>query len=211
MKVDLLSASALIQKNVKSLDGEGALKICQDFYASLENAPSVDSVYNEFLAAGGQSVVYRCGTTDEATLPSETASKIYNTVDDKNMTEIELIARATADAGVRHPLYYFHPNGYIEEFLAGKVDMWKSQEADSLTVRDPQILNGLARNLGKLHSIELDSIDKERYKRPGEGWSNTRELKAHFDILKFILITDIWNYGVSYEVSQQKENLELNF
>ena len=201
MRVDLLSASALIQKNAKSLDSEGALKVCQDFYALLEKAPPVDSVYNEFLAAGGQSVVYRCGTTDETTLPSETASKIYNTLDDKNMTEIELISRATAAAGVRVPLYYFHQNGFIEEFLAGKIDMWKSQESDSLTVRHPQILNGLARNLGKLHSVEIDSIDKERYTRPGEGWSNTRELKAHFDVLKYIMITDIWNYGFSYEVN----------
>ena len=50
---------------------------------------------------GGQSRLYRCHTTNNGTEPAETASKLYLTTNDKNMTELQIINSAASDAGVR--------------------------------------------------------------------------------------------------------------
>ena len=96
------------------------------------------------------------------------------------MTEIEIINRATASAGIRAPVYYFHSGGFIEEFLSGKVNLWKSQEDKSLTVRDRAVWSNVARLIAEMHSLELDTIDKAKYTRPSEGWWNTRLIREHF-------------------------------
>ena len=47
MRADFFSSLALHQQNAKTnrqLDESGALQVCQDFYASLESAPPVDTV-----------------------------------------------------------------------------------------------------------------------------------------------------------------------
>ena len=158
-------------------------------------------MFNEFLAAGGQSTIYRCGTSNEGTVPAVTANKVYYTLEDKNMTEIEIINRATADAGIRAPVYYFHENGFIEEFLSDKIDMWKSQEEGILNVRDREIWTNVAKKVGQMHSIELNNIDKEKYKRGGEGWWNTREIQEHFSTMKFIMSSDFFSNGFTLEVT----------
>ena len=199
MRADFLATLLSGQSRVARQDDNGAaaLQVCQDFYATLTNAPPVDTVYNEFLAAGGQSTIYRCGTIDATTEPAVTASKIYYTMEDKNMTEIEIINRATADAGIRAPVYYFHENGFIEEFLAGKVDLWKAQ---TLNVTDRAIWANLAQRVGRMHSLELDSIDKEKYLRGIEGWWNTRLIREHFNTLNFVMSNDFFGNGFTLEV-----------
>ena len=202
MKADLLAKFLRYQaSNVERSpeDEANAMAICQEFYATLD-AP-LDSVYNEFLAAGGQSTIYRCGTTNSTIEPAVTASKIFYTVDDKNMTELEIINRATADAGVRAPLYYFHENGFIEEFLSGKLDLWKTQEKGLLTVRDREIWSNVAKNVGEMHAIELDNIDQEKYLHGIEGWWNTHEIAEHFTTLQFVMKNDYFGNGHTYDVS----------
>merc|ERR1712227_191484 len=77
-------------------------RLCQGFYADL--GVSKDDVTNEQIAGGGQGYVFRCATTEDVE-PSVTAMKYYYTVEDKNMTELELVNTALNDAGVRPTLY----------------------------------------------------------------------------------------------------------
>ena len=47
MRADFFASLALNQRNAKisrQLDESGALQVCQDFYASLDNAPPADTV-----------------------------------------------------------------------------------------------------------------------------------------------------------------------
>ena len=159
---------------------EESLAVCQDFYASLVNPPPLETVYNSFLAEGGQSYIYRCGTSHNSTVPHITANKYFKSVLDKNLTEIEIINRASAAAGIRAEVYYFHENGFIEEFLSGKQNLWQSEANSGLTVRDREIWSNAAKLIAQMHSLELPNIDKDKYKRPTEGWWNTRLIKEHF-------------------------------
>ena len=166
---------------------EEALAVCHDFYSSLATPPPLETVYNSFLAEGGQSYIYRCGTSNNSTVPLLTANKYFKSVIDKNLTEIEIINRASAAAGIRADVYYFHPNGFIEEFLSGKQNLWQSEANGGLTVRDREVWSNAAKLIAQMHSIELDDIDKEKYKRPSEGSWNTRLIKEHFtDMLWFV-------------------------
>ena len=49
-----------------------------------------------------------------------TAQKIYYQTEDKNLTELAIVNTELSDAGVRAPLYWFHDQGYFEEFLGHK-------------------------------------------------------------------------------------------
>lgn len=209
MKVDFLAQLATLTRDGDQGEDKAAeaLEVCRDFYATLgADAPHVDTVYNDFLAAGGQSTIYKCGTTNSTIEPSVTASKIFFTVEDKNMTELEIINRATADAGVRAPLYYFHENGFIEEFLAGKVDLWGSQ---TLHVTDRQVWSQVADRVGRLHSIQLDDIDQDKYKHGIEGWWNTRNINEHFDMLKWVMENDYFGNGFTLEVATIKRTVNI--
>jgi len=213
MRADFLATFFGSQNGVARQDdgaAEAALQVCQDFYATLTNAPPVDTIYNEFLAAGGQSNIYRCGTTDATTEPAVTASKIFYSVEDKNMTEIEIINRATAEAEIRAPVYYFHETGFIEQFLAGKVDLWQAQ---TLNATDRAIWTNLAQRLGRMHSLELDNIDQEKYLRGIEGWWNTRQIHEHFETMNFVMSSNLFMNGFTQEVFLRDINItqsELN-
>lgn len=49
-----------------------------------------------------------------------TAQKIYYSTEDKNLTELAIVNTELSDSGVRAPLYWFHDQGYFEEFLGHK-------------------------------------------------------------------------------------------
>ena len=46
--------------------------------------------------------------------------KVYYTLDDKNITEMQTVGYAVSEAGIRAPLYWYHDAGYFEEYLAHK-------------------------------------------------------------------------------------------
>ena len=52
--------------------------------------------------------------------PSITAQKIYYSTEDKNLTELAIVNTELSNAGVRATLYWFHDQGYFEEFLGHK-------------------------------------------------------------------------------------------
>ena len=100
-----------------SLDDLQAIgdSVCQEFYASIGVQSS--DVNNEYVANGGQGVVFRCWTTQKDVEPQETASKVYFDTSYMNMTQLELVNTAVNSTGVRPTLYMFHENGYVEEWL----------------------------------------------------------------------------------------------
>ena len=113
------------------------------------------------------------------------AQKLYYTTDDKNITEIALInegmisltssklkwsrsyfieyrklKKAVSDGGVRAPLYWFHDNGYFEEFLGHKKDLWF--HPTGLALNDEIIWSKAAENFGLLHRISIPDIDQSK-------------------------------------------------
>ena len=56
----------------------------------------------------------------ENVYPSITAQKIYYSTEDKNLTELSIVNTELSNAGIRAPLYWFHDEGYFEEFLGHK-------------------------------------------------------------------------------------------
>ena len=79
----------------------------------------------------------------------ENSVKVYYTVDDKNITEMQAVGYAVSEAGIRAPLYWFHAAGYFEEFLGHKKDMW--EHPTGLRIDDEKILEKTAKNLAELH------------------------------------------------------------
>jgi len=153
-------------------------RLCQGFYADL--GVSKDDVTNEQIAGGGQGYVFRCATTEDVE-PSVTAMKYYYTVEDKNMTELELVNTALNDAGVRPTLYKWLPErGYIEQWLGDYSDLWSSE----LTMYD--LRHQVAAELAKMHSMEIPGLNKLKYTEPLKAngqlnWMwNTRLGRFHF-------------------------------
>ena len=106
--------------------------------------------------------VFKCECNSNEINPSIVAQKLYYTTDDKNITEIALINEAVSDGGVRAPLYWFHDNGYFEEFLGHKKDLWF--HPTGLALNDKIVWSKTAENFGLLHRISIPDIDqiKER-------------------------------------------------
>ena len=74
-------------------------------------------IENSHVANGGQSTIFKCSTSEDGIHPQVAASKVFYTTADKNMTELGIINTELSNAGVRYPLYWFHDNGFFEEFL----------------------------------------------------------------------------------------------
>ena len=74
--------------------------------------------------------------------------------------------KAVSDGGVRAPLYWFHDNGYFEEFLGHKKDLWF--HPTGLALNDKIVWSKTAENFGLLHRISIPDIDQSK-----EGVSKT--------------------------------------
>ena len=104
--------------------------------------------------------VFKCECNSNEINPSIVAQKLYYTTDDKNITEIALINEAVSDGGVRAPLYWFHDNGYFEEFLGHKKDLWF--HPTGLALNDKIVWSKTAENFGLLHRISIPDIDQSK-------------------------------------------------
>ena len=71
---------------------------------------------------------------------------------------------------------------FFEEFLEDKVDFHKT----NWSLVDSEIIYQSAKAVALVHSTEVDQLDKEVYTRAFEGWWNTREAKAHFDLMHLL-------------------------
>jgi len=161
--------------------------VCREFYASRE----VDSsdVNNDYVANGGQGIVFRCWTTRTDVNPQETASKVYFDTSYMNMTQLELVNTAVNQTGVRPTLYMFHEYGYIEEWLGDYKDFNSGKVSMKLWEVEKEVANRLA----LVHSTEVEGIPKDSHVT-GEAWWNTRTVKLHFGILENVLSTEEkWN------------------
>ena len=104
--------------------------------------------------------VFKCECNSNEINTSIVAQKLYYTTDDKNITEIALINEAVSDGGVRAPLYWFHDNGYFEEFLGHKKDLWF--HPTGLALNDKIVWSKTAENFGLLHRISIPDIDQSK-------------------------------------------------
>ena len=149
-------------------------------------AKDVTLIENTHIANGGQSTIFKCSTSEEGIFPHQAASKLFYTTEDKNMTEYEIINTELFNAGVRVPLYWFHDDGFFEEFLEKKSDLWNTH----IDISDPVIRRRTAEEFGKVHSVTIDSIQQTRYTRAYEGWWNTRHIREHFDVMQLVYGSD---------------------
>jgi len=178
--------------------------LCEIYYEEFHGITDFSLVNNSYIAAGGQGMVFKCECAKEGIEPAVTAQKVYYTVSDKNITEMQAVGYAVSEAGIRAPLYWYHDAGYFEEFLGHKKDLW--DHSTGVRVDDQQVWRKTAKNLGELHQVNIDGIDKEKYTKPYSfetsgmsGFWNTREIKQFFAEMEIIM--------ASPNIEKNKENL----
>lgn len=169
-KVSKSTAQLDVDETVK----QDADRICKEFYA--EKSVTSDSVTISMVAQGGQGYIFKCETSNQDVDPQVTALKYYYTVDDKNMTELELINTATNEAGVRPTLYKWHERGYIEQWLGDYADLWSPTAPMNMY----QLRFRAGAELAKMHSIDVSTINKRKYTEFTHWMWNTRNINFHF-------------------------------
>ena len=90
------------------------------------------------------------------------------------MTDMGLIRTEVSAGGVGAELFWFHNEGYFEEFLGHKSGLsrvWNiifesyclsdlKDHPTGITIADKNIWSAHAAEIGKLHAIPVDDIDK---------------------------------------------------
>ena len=91
-----------------------------------------------------------------------------------NETEIALVNLQLSEQGARNKVYKWTETEKIEELL---VDM-----DDSPDLGDSEVQRAVARRLAKMHSANIEGIDKGRYREATDaGFWNTYHIKFHFE------------------------------
>merc|ERR1719447_1152132 len=165
--------------------------LCKDFFREFHGVMNSELVTNVEINNGHQGNVYRCAC-DECTNvnPNVVAQKLFRDekLDKFNMTDMGLIRTAVSAGGIGAELFWFHDAGYFEEFLGHKSDL--KHHPTGITIADRNIWSAHAAEIGKLHAIAVDDIDKERYttfefaEDTGPGGANTRQIIHHFNSIE---------------------------
>ena len=66
------------------------------------------------------------------------------------------LLQAVSEAGVRPPLYWFHDQGYFEEFLGHKTDLNKYPGQ----IYREDVLLQIAKNLADMHKVDVPNINQ---------------------------------------------------
>jgi len=168
-----------------------ANRLCKDFFRDFHGVMNPELVTNVEINNGNQGSVYRCACDDCTDVnPNVVAQKLFKDrmLNQFNMTDMGLIRTEVSAGGVGAELFWFHEEGYFEEFLGHKSDL--KDHPTGITMADKNIWSAHAAEIGKLHAIPVDNIDKERYttykfaESTGPGGANTRQIIHHFDSIE---------------------------
>jgi len=166
--------------------------LCKDFFRDFHGVINPNFVTNVEINNGHQGSVYRCACEEcpDSMYPNVVAQKLFR--DDKlhefNMTDMGLIRTEVSAGGVGAELFWFHDSGYFEEFLGHKSDL--KHHPTGITIADRNVWSAHAAEIGKLHAIPVNDIDKERYttfefaESTGPGGANTRQIIHHFNSIE---------------------------
>jgi len=192
----LLSIAA-ISINAKSIsfdsaDDEVASELCQTYFREFHNVEDTNLITNDVINNGHEGSVYRCACDDPKVQPPVVAQKLF--FDRKleepwtNMTQMKLVREEVSAAGLGAQLFWYHDRGYFEEFLGHKKDL--KDHPTGLTLADKKLWTEHAAQIGKLHTVKVDNIDKAGYTTKffaedrGPGGTNTREIIHHFQAIE---------------------------
>lgn len=168
-----------------------ANELCKNFFRDFHGVMNPDLVTNVEINNGHQGSVYRCACDGCADVnPNVVAQKLFNdqSLNGFNMTDMRLIRTEVSAGGVGAELFWFHQKGYFEEFLGHKSDL--KNHPTGITMANKNVWSAHAAEIGKLHAIPVDDIDKERYttfefsESTGPGGANTRQIIHHFESIE---------------------------
>ena len=164
-------ADEVLAENNPEHDKQAA-DICKRFYDSRLDQDDTESV--SVLNRGTICVIYKCETSVAEHEPNQVVIRVdTNPVLNNNETEIALVNLQLSEQGARNKVYKWTETEKIEELL---VDM-----VDSPDLSNREVQAAVARQLAKMHSAEIDGIDKNRYREAtDQGFWNTYNIKYHF-------------------------------
>ena len=163
--------------------------ICRQFYNN-RGVSNNRQIKTNYLAEGGQSVIWKCETTRDDIQPQIVALKSFKTVKGKNLTEIGEIDLQLTELGLRSTVYEFYEFGKIEQFLSG-LKNFQNEFGQNIDFEKPEVYREMAKIIGKVHAADIRNIDELKYTRPmmeNGTWWNTKLIKSHFNDLKLLLM-----------------------